>query len=204
MVEYKFKDKYNVNDLLDIMAVLRSPGGCPWDAEQTHESIKKDFIEETYEVIEAIDNDDPVLLREELGDVLGNLPNFNLFGLNMGLTPGFQKPYLLLLVPVLTFVAYFVSMKLTRKLTFQPQAQDPQMGCSNNMMDITMPLMSVYITFITPAAIGVYWIFKCVLGVGKQALLAVAMPIPKFTDEDYAKAEKEYNAQKEKNRYAYE
>ena len=47
MVEYKFKDKYKVEDLLEIMAVLRSPGGCPWDAEQTHSSIRKDYIEET-------------------------------------------------------------------------------------------------------------------------------------------------------------
>lgn len=70
MVEYKFKDKYKVEDLLEIMAVLRSPGGCPWDAEQTHSSIRKDFIEETYEVIEAINKDDKELLKEELGDVL--------------------------------------------------------------------------------------------------------------------------------------
>ncbi len=70
MVEYKLKDKYSVEDLLEIMAILRSPGGCPWDAEQTHKSIKKDFIEETYEAIEAINKDDKELLQEELGDVL--------------------------------------------------------------------------------------------------------------------------------------
>lgn len=70
MVEYKFKDNYNVDDLIEIMQLLRSPGGCPWDAEQTHKSIRKDFIEETYEVIEAINKDDKELLKEELGDVL--------------------------------------------------------------------------------------------------------------------------------------
>ena len=70
MVEYKFKDNYNIEDLLEIMQILRSPGGCPWDAEQTHKSIRKDFIEETYEVIEAINKDDKELLKEELGDVL--------------------------------------------------------------------------------------------------------------------------------------
>ncbi len=52
------------------MKILRSPGGCPWDAEQTHGSIKKNFIEETYEVIEAINKNDKELLLEELGDVL--------------------------------------------------------------------------------------------------------------------------------------
>ena len=49
---------------------MRGDGGCPWDMEQTHESIKNDFIEETYEVIEAIDIKNSDLLREELGDVL--------------------------------------------------------------------------------------------------------------------------------------
>lgn len=70
MKDFDFKEKYNIDDLLQIMTILRSPGGCPWDAQQTHKSIKKDFIEETYEAIEAINKDDKELLREELGDVL--------------------------------------------------------------------------------------------------------------------------------------
>lgn len=64
------KTRYDFDDLCLIMEILRGEGGCPWDAEQTHESIRKNFIEETYEVIEAIDNKDSCLLREELGDVL--------------------------------------------------------------------------------------------------------------------------------------
>lgn len=64
------KERYTVEDLLDIMALLRAEDGCPWDREQTHESIRANFIEETYEVIEAIDTKDSALLREELGDVL--------------------------------------------------------------------------------------------------------------------------------------
>lgn len=70
MADFEFKEKYTIEDLLEIMKILRAPGGCPWDAEQTHESIKKDFIEETYEVIEAINKNDKVLLEEELGDAL--------------------------------------------------------------------------------------------------------------------------------------
>ncbi|MBP3667034.1 MAG: nucleoside triphosphate pyrophosphohydrolase [Clostridia bacterium] len=61
---------YTFDDLVTVVELLRSEGGCPWDMEQTHRSIRNDFIEETYEVIEAIDTEDPVLLREELGDVL--------------------------------------------------------------------------------------------------------------------------------------
>ncbi len=70
MVDFEFKKNYGFEDLLAIMAILRSPGGCPWDREQTHKSIKQSFIEETYEVIEAINKDDKDLLCEELGDVL--------------------------------------------------------------------------------------------------------------------------------------
>lgn len=69
-VDFEIKDNYNINDLIRLVTVLRAPGGCPWDREQTHESIKKNFIEETYEVIEAINKGDCESLREELGDVL--------------------------------------------------------------------------------------------------------------------------------------
>jgi len=69
-MDFQIKDRYGMKDLLSIMELLRSPGGCPWDRVQTHESIRKNFIEETYEVVEAIDTRDTALLREELGDVL--------------------------------------------------------------------------------------------------------------------------------------
>ncbi|MCH5298371.1 MAG: nucleoside triphosphate pyrophosphohydrolase [Ruminococcus sp.] len=64
------KENFDFNDLVEIMKFLRAPGGCPWDMVQTHESIRANFIEETYEVIEAIDTKDSDLLKEELGDVL--------------------------------------------------------------------------------------------------------------------------------------
>jgi tetrapyrrole methylase family protein/MazG family protein len=64
------KENYSFDDLIEIMKYLRAPDGCPWDRVQTHESIRSNFIEETYEVIEAIDNKDSELLKEELGDVL--------------------------------------------------------------------------------------------------------------------------------------
>ena len=64
------KNRYSVDDLLQIMAMLRSPEGCPWDREQTHDSIRQNFIEETYEVCDAIDQKDTAALCEELGDVL--------------------------------------------------------------------------------------------------------------------------------------
>ena len=70
MTELLSKQSYDFEDLCDIVTILRGEGGCPWDREQDHHSIRKGMIEECYEVVEAIDRDDPVLLREELGDVL--------------------------------------------------------------------------------------------------------------------------------------
>ena len=69
-MDFNFKDKYGIDDLIKIMEILRSENGCPWDREQDHKSIRQNLIEETYEVIEAIDNDDTELLKEELGDAL--------------------------------------------------------------------------------------------------------------------------------------
>ena len=70
MVDFTQKDNYNIDDLIEIVRLLRGKGGCPWDMEQTHKSLKSDFIEETCEAIEAIDLEDTELLKEELGDVL--------------------------------------------------------------------------------------------------------------------------------------
>lgn len=70
MVDFQCKNFYDYEDLLRIMKLLRSPGGCPWDREQTHESIRRNFLEETYEAVDAIDRRDRAALCEELGDVL--------------------------------------------------------------------------------------------------------------------------------------
>ena len=70
MVNFELKSRYDYDDLLQVIHILRSPGGCPWDQEQTHQSIRREFLEETYEAVEAIDSGDVALLREELGDVL--------------------------------------------------------------------------------------------------------------------------------------
>ena len=69
-MDFERKDVYTMEDLLRIMEILRSPEGCPWDRAQTHESTRANFIEETYEAIEAINTHDQPLLQEELGDVL--------------------------------------------------------------------------------------------------------------------------------------
>lgn len=69
-MDFEFKSQYDISDLLKIMKILRSDNGCPWDKVQTHESIRTDLIEETYEVCEGIDANSPEMLQEELGDLL--------------------------------------------------------------------------------------------------------------------------------------
>ena len=141
-----------------------------------------------------------------LDGMVERIPDFNLFGLNMGLTPGFGSTdqLVLLFMPVLTFVVYWGSGKITRKFTFQPMQQtegqkDPAQGCSNGMMNIMMPAMSAYFTFVVPAAVGLYWLFKSVVSTVKQFILYKAMPMPTFTEEDYKAAERELMG-KEKNK----
>lgn len=70
MLDFESKERYGVADLVEIMELLRSPEGCPWDREQDHASIRRNLIEEAYEAAEAIDLDDKAGLCEELGDVL--------------------------------------------------------------------------------------------------------------------------------------
>jgi len=70
MIDFIQQERYGVNDLIRIVSILRAPGGCPWDGEQTHTSLRRELMEESCEVIEAINENDPDHLKEELGDVL--------------------------------------------------------------------------------------------------------------------------------------
>lgn len=129
------------------------------------------------------------------------IPGFNFFKLNMGATPSTAGKWVLWLIPVLTFVVYFFSMKLSRKFTYQPtqgETTDRQVACSNTMMDVTMPLMSAFFAVIVPAVVGVYWIFRSILGTLKQYIMSRVMPIPKFTEDDYKAAAKEMAGKKPK------
>ncbi len=123
------------------------------------------------------------------------IPNFNVLGVNLGLTPSFTENQILLIVPVLTFLVYFFTMKITKKFTYQStinEQTDPQTACSNKIMDFFMPAMSAYICFIVPSLVGVYWIFKSVISTVRQIIVSKIMPLPQFTEEDYKAAEREY------------
>ncbi len=144
-------------------------------------------------------------------EMFNNMPRLQLFGIfDFSQSPSSllnleamkdAANWLIILIPIMTFAAYFFSMKITRKLTYQPMndAQQAQMGCSTKVMDFVMPLFSVFLAFGVPAALGFYWIIKSLLGVVKQVIIYYTMPIPKLTEEDYKKAEKEVAVRTEKN-----
>lgn len=70
MVKFIQKERYGYDDLCQIVSILRSKDGCPWDSVQTHQSIRRNLLEEAYEACEGIDLDDAALMQEEFGDVL--------------------------------------------------------------------------------------------------------------------------------------
>lgn len=135
--------------------------------------------------------------------VTEDLPNFSFFGLGgrslLAEQPSLDYLFnfsnialtLLILVPVLNFVFTMLSTWVTKKLTFQPM-QDQQMQGSMKFMNLFMAGMTTVIAFSVPAAIGIYWLFNNILGMLQQFILAKVMPLPKFTEEDYKKAEAEY------------
>lgn len=135
---------------------------------------------------------------QSIGD---RLPNFNIGPFNFGLAPSLGRFDILLLVPVLTFVVYFFSMRLTRKFSGQAPAAgatDRQTACSNTMMDVTMPAMSAVFTFMVPGIVGVYWMFRSVIGILKSFVLSKIMPLPVFTEADYKAAAKEMAGKSQK------
>ena len=162
-------------------------------------SIANNRTIELMSAVEKISAEDPNAFANVIDLSTIEFPKTVMFGIDFSAVPNIREFGWILLVPVLTFIVYFLSSKLTRKLMYQPTtADDPAAGCSNKMMDWMMPAMSVFISFSVPAAVGVYWIYRSILGVIKQFLIKKAMPFPVFTEEDYKAAEKEYGAKTEK------
>lgn len=135
---------------------------------------------------------------EKLSGMVDQIPSFNVGPINFGFTPSLEGNYWLLVVPVLTFVIYFFSMKLSKKFTYQPtqNEQAPGQGCSTKVMDIYMPAVSTFFCFMVPGIIGIYWVFRSVISTLKQFIMSKVMPLPVFTEEDFKEAERELSASK--------
>ncbi len=124
-----------------------------------------------------------------------DLPDFTIFGgsFDLSKTPNFANFDWLMLIPLLTFVFTFASMKLTKKLTYQPPQQTGDAALSMKMMDYVMPLVSTFFTFTVPAVVAVYWIYQNIFSTVQQFVLKLMYPYPVFTEEDYKAAEREMN-----------
>lgn len=124
-----------------------------------------------------------------------DLPDFTIFGgsFDLSKTPSFSNFDWLMLIPLLTFVFTFASMKLTKKLTYQPVQQTGDAAISMKMMDYMMPLMSTFFTFTVPAVVAVYWIYQNIFATLQQLVLKLMYPYPVFTEEDFKAAEREMN-----------
>ena len=168
----------NTNGSILLLSELKSAGVAAFESVSSFR-----FFENSEEIFTA------------LSGISGKIPSFSIGGINFGLAPSFSGNLLLLLVPVLTFVTYFLTSKLNRKFMAQPVANEgvdaKQVACSNTMMDVTMPMMSTFFTFMVPALVGVYWMFRSLVGLGKQFIISRIMPLPTFTEEDYKQAAKE-------------
>ena len=133
---------------------------------------------------------------ESLGLDFETIPDFKFFGVNLAETPSLKSISILCLIPVLAAAAQWVSMWLTRKFNGNPQmqAQDAQTQASMRMMDIMFPAMTLFMAFSFSGMLGLYWTFQALLGLLQSFILAKAMPLPKFTEEEMKEMRK---AQKE-------
>ena len=128
------------------------------------------------------------------------LPNLMMFDKSLGIDPNITGTGWLVLIPILVFVTSFASMKLTRRFMANTQiGQTPDQQTSMKIMDFAMPLLSLYFAFNFSAALGLYWIYQTVLGAAQSVILAYAMPLPKYTDEELKMMQKEMK----KNRGSY-
>ncbi len=126
------------------------------------------------------------------------IPSYSAFGIDFSATPpypnadNFKDLWPLLIVPVLIVITMIISQMLTKKFTYQdPTMEQQQNGCSMKVMMYTMPLFSAWISFSLPAAVGVYWVYRSIAATLEKFILTCIMPVPKFTEEDFKKAEKE-------------
>ncbi|MBQ7343233.1 MAG: membrane protein insertase YidC [Clostridia bacterium] len=134
---------------------------------------------------------------ESLGLDYESIPNFDFFGVNLAETPNLKNFSILCIIPVLAAAAQWVSMWLTRKFNGNNQLQtqqDAQTQASMRMMDIIFPAMTLVMAFSFSGMLGLYWTFQALLGLLQSFILAKAMPLPKYTEEEiksFHKAQKE-------------
>ena len=136
---------------------------------------------------------------ESLGLDYDSIPNFEFLGVNLSATPDLKELSIICIIPFLAAAAQWVTMYLTRKFNGNPQqmqqaSDDMQAQATNKMMDLMFPALTLFMAFNFSAMLGLYWIFQSLLGLLQTFIIAKAMPMPKFTEEEikeFQKAHKE-------------
>ena len=155
------------------------------------------------DIIDMVQKDNSLLngFVTNIEEFVSKLPNFNLFGLNMGIQPSFKPEtpvyWWLILIPIISGALNFLTMFISKKINdngMSDAASNPQQKSSMNMMTMLMPLFSVYIAFIVPGAVGIYWIYSSLLGIIQTLIFSKVMPMPKFTDEEIRAMQREIKA----------
>ncbi len=152
-----------------------------------------------YEILNYIaNNDQSKWIELTKGQIPSVIPQFKMGAFDFSALP--EVASWLVLVPVLIFITSVLSQIITRKFTYQdPMAKEQQNNPSMKIMMYSMPLLSVWISFSMPAAVGVYWIYRSITATIQQIILYFLIPPPKFTEEDYKAAERELSG-KDKNK----
>ena len=185
-------------DIVDELKKL-VPTGTDKDGNPTYAEDEIALISQLTKYVKNEDgtiNEDKVKAIEEYGIRFDSIPNFELFGVNLAETPSFKNFSILVLIPILAAAFSWLSMFLTRKFNSSGMvsAQDQQTQASMKIMDLVMPLMTLFIAFNFSGMLGLYWIFQSLLGLLQSFILSKAMPLPQFTEEDIKnmrKAERE-------------
>ncbi len=136
----------------------------------------------------------------ELASYKDRLPNYQLWKLDLINKPDFKENAWLLLIPLLVFLTSFLSTKIMRKLQPQPVGPDGNPAGGGLFLEVGMPLITAIFAYSLPATIGVYWIWRTVIGIGKSFLMAKVMPIPQVTEEQLAEARKELKGKQKKKK----
>jgi YidC/Oxa1 family membrane protein insertase len=144
--------------------------------------------DETYKDTESLNTREKRIAKiESFGLDVDTIPNFDFFGVNLAETPSLKNFSILCLIPVLAAAAQWVSMWLTRKFNgnnMMQAQQDAQAQASMKMMDIMFPGMTLFMAFSFSGMLGLYWTFQALLGLLQSFILAKAMPLPKYTEEE--------------------
>ncbi len=157
-----------------------------------------------YDALVASEKDSDYSSKE----VLEKLPELELFkGFDLGKNPDFKDVFdkneigtkLLVLIPVLSLITSYFGQALTRKFSYQPE-QSEEMKSQMRMMNIFMPLFSLYIAFQVPAAVGIYWVMSNVLSPVQQIALSKLFPIKEITPEEMREAERIYGGKQKKKK----